>query len=185
MAKKKNELNLLQKKFINFWFETGGNATQAARLAGYQGTYNSIAWSGKSNLNHPAVKAEIVERLEKEAITANEVLWRLGEIGRMDISPYIEEEGRFYHVNLEKLLADGNGHWIKSIKHTRNGDIIEFYNKQRALEQLLKYFKVDAPHLQINADNRTLVLDFGDFRDDDKEGTIRNQITQDSETGSA
>jgi len=179
---KKRKLTLLQERFINFWFETGGNATEAARLAGY----SPKAPTGSLTLDKPNVQEVIVKRLENEAIKANEVLWRLGQIGRMDVSPYVKQDGDTLSVDVNRLIEDGNGHWIKSIKHTPNGDVVELYNKQRALEQLLKYYKVDAPHLQINADNRTLVLDFGDFNDEDsKNRAIPNQITQDAEEGSS
>ena len=60
-------LTLKQSRFINFWFTTGGNATEAARLAGYKGEYQTLAAVGNENLKKPKIVEPITKRLEIEA----------------------------------------------------------------------------------------------------------------------
>jgi hypothetical protein len=151
-----NGLTLLQRRFINYWFETSGNATQAAKMAGYSGDEKALAVRGSENVRKRNIWTAIEERLEQETMSSNEALWRLGQIGRMDLSPYLDEYGRLAGINLERLIADGHGHLVKGIKHTKEGTNIEFYDKQKALETILKFYKIDAPVTQVNIDQRQI-----------------------------
>lgn len=162
MAINGNNLTLLQRRFINYWFETGGNATEAAKLAGYKGEYHTLGVVGHENLKKPKIIEEIENRLESETMTANEALWRLGQIGRMDISPYLEGYGRLTGVDLDRLIDDGHGHLIKGVKQTKEGTQIEFYDKQKALEQILKFYKIDSPDTVVNVDQRTITVVYED-----------------------
>jgi len=55
-----------QNRFIYFYIEGNGNATQAARLAGYKGNDITLAAVGAENLRKPLIMAEI-KRLREEA----------------------------------------------------------------------------------------------------------------------
>jgi phage terminase small subunit len=112
------------------------NATEAARKAGYKGNGNTLANVGWENLRKPDIEQEISRRLQASAMSANEVLMRLGEQARADYSKYIDCNGL---VNLPKLLEDDKGHLIKGIKETKYGLQVEFYDSQAALNLLAKH----------------------------------------------
>lgn len=130
-----------QQAFINEYLKTW-NAAEAARRAGYsEKTAREI---GRQNLAKLDIKAEIDRRIAENAMSADEVVARLTEQGRVDYSPYMRtdpESGRLY-VDGKKLLADGKGHLIKSIKETRYGQDVEFFDAQAALIQLGRYHKL-------------------------------------------
>lgn len=59
------KLTIKQQRFINAYMgEAKGNATQAARLAGYKGNGDTLKQVGAENLAKPYIKAEI-ERLTR------------------------------------------------------------------------------------------------------------------------
>lgn len=121
--------------FINEYLKSF-NATEAARKAGYSGNDNVMSQMGHKLVRDGKI-AEIIEaRLKESAMSANEVLMRLGEQARAEYSQYLEANGT---VDLAKLLNDKRAHLIKGIKETRYGQQIEFYDSQTALNLLAKH----------------------------------------------
>lgn len=112
------------------------NATEAARRAGYQGNDNTLGSVGWENLQKPAIADRIKQRLAESAMSADEVLSRLAEQARGEGNQYLAEDGK---LDFAQLIADGKGHLIKAIRPTKNGNVIEFYNAQGALQWLGKY----------------------------------------------
>jgi phage terminase small subunit len=117
------------------------NATQAALRAGYsQRTAYSI---GQENLKKPEIAAVIQQAIDERAMTADELLTRIAEIGRGDLSRYVTNQGE---IDLEQLKADGLGHLLKKHKKTRrtihqkNGDIIETEHQE------IELYPADAAH---------------------------------------
>lgn len=55
-------LTLKQKAFCDEYIRNGGNATQAAKTAGYKGNDNTLHTIGGENLRKPAISAYIAER---------------------------------------------------------------------------------------------------------------------------
>ena len=129
------------------------NATRAARAAGYSGNDNVMAQMGHKLVRDGKI-AEIIEaRLKESAMSADEVLMRLGEQARAEYSEYINEQAE---VDLKRLLADNKGHLIKGIKQTKYGPQIEFYDGQTALGLLAKHLLTDRirqENININIDN--------------------------------
>jgi phage terminase small subunit len=66
-----------QKAFADYYIETG-NATEAARRAGYKGANNTLAVTGNENLRKPNVSAYIKSRMAEidagRIATADEVM---------------------------------------------------------------------------------------------------------------
>ena len=117
-------------KYLQCW-----NATQAALEAGYsQKTARSI---GSENLTKPDIRKAIDDRLRGEAMSANEVLWRLGDQARGKLTDVIRTDVRGGMLDMEALA--GNGHLVKSITWNKNGVRVELYDAQRALELLGRY----------------------------------------------
>ncbi|MEM6286630.1 MAG: terminase small subunit [Bacteroidota bacterium] len=60
-----------QRRFVEAYMgEARGNATEAASLAGYKGSRNTLRVVGAENLAKPAIKAAITERQENDPLVA-------------------------------------------------------------------------------------------------------------------
>lgn len=126
-------LNDRQQKFVNEYIITL-NATESARRAGY--SEKTARQIGAENLTKPDIREAIDLALKESAMSRGEVLARLTEQARIDLTPYMMDDGS---VDIKKLKADGKGHWIKGIKDTRYGKAIEFYDTHAALVDLGRY----------------------------------------------
>jgi phage terminase small subunit len=116
------------------------NATQAALNAGYsQRSAHTIGWE---NLQKPAIKEEIQKRLDESAMSADEVIQAIGDIGRADISDFIEideETGRLKSFDFAKAKKAGKLGLIKSITPAANGLRVELHDRMKALELIGKH----------------------------------------------
>ncbi len=144
-------LTAKQRAFIAFYIESW-NATQAAKLAGYKGNYATLRSIGSENLTKPNIAAEINKRFQKMAMGADEALARLamqargvdmgkvGEMmrGAMTISQVLKNADEF-----------GVGFYIKSIKETKVGVNIEFYDAQAALFKVLQVLGLLKEHVVV------------------------------------
>jgi len=66
-----SKLTLKQEKFVEAYMgKAAGNATEAARLAGYKGNEATLAVTGFENLRKPNVKAAIDERSANDPLIA-------------------------------------------------------------------------------------------------------------------
>jgi len=144
------KLSYKQKRFIDAYL-ISGNATQAARKAGYsERTSYSI---GPENLKKPEIKSEIDRRLKESAMGADEVLKRLADQARASLLPFVEiTEDGFVYFDFSHPDAKDYMHLIKKIKTKRarqitgNGEDeemwenewveVELYDAQAALVQL-------------------------------------------------
>jgi phage terminase small subunit len=102
------------------------NATEAARRAGYK-------WPNKVG---PALKqklrAQIQERLAQKAMAADEVLARLSEMARADLSEFITDTGA---IDWEKVKT--KGYLVKRIAHHKGQrSQIELHDALAALMHL-------------------------------------------------
>jgi hypothetical protein len=130
-------LNPQQKHFVDLYLgECRFNAEKAALQAGYAG-------DGWRVLKVPAVAAQVEERLEDAAMTADEVLARLSDQARNPASEFfrVDPNGRPY-VDLQGLLDAGWGHVVKGIKMTEFGSVVEFFDAQAALIQIGRHHKL-------------------------------------------
>jgi phage terminase small subunit len=74
-----------QRKFVDAYLgRANGNATEAARIAGY----GSPSEAGYATLRNTQVRAAIDAALAEGAMTAKETLWRLTRIARGDIGDF-------------------------------------------------------------------------------------------------
>ncbi len=81
-TKKTDKQRLFVEHYLRTW-----NASEAARQAGYKGSFRQI---GSENLSKPAIRAQIEERLAQAVMGANEALARLTEQARgFDPADYI------------------------------------------------------------------------------------------------
>lgn len=137
-----------QRAFVDAYLECL-NATEAAARAGYRGNRNTLRSVGSENLRKPAIATEIRKHFEASAMTREEVLQRIGDIARNDISQFITETGA---INWDRVRE--RGHLIKKIIHRKGQESqIELHDAQSALALLAKH------HRLIGDANRVLNID--------------------------
>lgn len=149
----------LQDAFINHYV-IEKNGTKAARLAGYKGNDATLAVVAYENLRKPHIRAEIDRRFRELAMGADEVLARLGDIARIDMSEFVTIKHGIPFLDLEKAETASKLHLLKKFKTTKQGIEIELYDAQAALETIGKHLglfntiKIDDWRSQAIADIR-------------------------------
>ena len=135
------------------------NATEAARRAGY-------AWPEKLG---PRKKAkftdEIRQRLDERAMSADEVIDRLGDMARGDIADALVIEHGIVMIDMEKLKEKGLTHLIKKFKHNpRGGSELELYDAQAALVHLGKVHGLFVDRQKVEHDGKLRIEYVNDWR---------------------
>ena len=127
MAKFTSKQRLFIEAYLECW-----NATEAARRAGYKGNDNTLGSVGWENMQKPAIKAAISKRLSEKAMSADEVLMRLGDMARGDIAEFVKDYGA---INWEAVKEKGC--LVKKVSHSKGRhSSIELYDAQAALEKI-------------------------------------------------
>lgn len=140
-----------QRAFIEAYLgRANGNATEAARLAGY----SDAAVSGSENKRNQAIWAEISKTLNERSLAAGEVVSRLSEQARGEHTAFVrtkrpDGEPCAPYVDVEALIAAGKAHLIKGIKMTRHGPQVEFYDAQAALQLIGRHHGLFTDKLEI------------------------------------
>lgn len=143
----KSKLTLKQRKFcMAFAGEANGNATEAARIAGYKGNEVTLGAVAYENLNKPQIAAfieELRQEAEKKAsgkiLSATETLVGLTRIALADIAEVFESDGTF---DLQKAKTRNVSRLIKSISFDKDTGLmtrIELHNAHGAHVDLGKY----------------------------------------------
>lgn len=152
-----------QKAFVAHYLSNGLNATQAAKSAGYKGSYQTLRVIGHENLTKPNIKSEIDSHLQKSAMARDEVLHRIGEQARGNMGDFVrleqrvrpkytlqtdddeisfKEEAEHYELmELDLRAAKDSGRLglVKKIKFDKDGGVsFELYSAQVALDMLAK-----------------------------------------------
>lgn len=95
------KLTVMQRRFVDAYLgEARGNASKAARLAGYSCPYQV----GHEVRHTPSVSAVIEERLAQHALSANEVLSQLADVARGSVEDFITVGGSDLGEDAEQLL---------------------------------------------------------------------------------
>lgn len=146
-----------QRLWVEAYLETW-NATEAARRACYNGSDETLASIGSENLRKPKIRAEIEERLSEAAMSANEVLARLAQQARADISEFVHRiAGSRHNFLLDLEALESHGHLVKEIRYTKDGPVLKLHNSQRALELLAKHHALLTDKIKVE-DWRTEVV---------------------------
>lgn len=114
---KVEKLTVKEKKFVEAYLgEAHFNGTEAARLAGYKGSKNTLGVVAYENLRKPKIKAEIDMVLSAMTMPANVVLTRLTEIADANIEDVCDAEGNF---DFKLAKQRGKTHLVKSLQRER------------------------------------------------------------------
>jgi hypothetical protein len=145
------ELTFKQRLFIEAYIgEANGNATEAARIAGYR-------WPEKVAhrlVGKSGIQARIGQRVASAAMPANEVLARLSDQASADIGEFLDiDASGGWRLNLRK--PGRRTHLIKRIRRTREGADIEIRDSFPALVKLGEYHglwnQTPAPTIDLEA----------------------------------
>jgi phage terminase small subunit len=141
-----NRLTAKQEKFIEIYLSNGGNATQAARNAGYsEKTANE---QGSQNLAKLSIQERVRARVAEAGVQTNEVMGTLVSHMRADLADVYPE-----HPLLKRAKAAGVSHWIrkltvkeyfdKSKQAVVTENTVELHNAQTAAKQLCAVMGLD------------------------------------------
>jgi hypothetical protein len=141
--KSKRELTDQQRLFVSCYVDCL-NETEAY-LASHPSCKkrSTAANNGSRALRNAYIRAAVNAGLKEKGMGAEEVLARLAEQGRVNISEFISEKGLNWD-NVKKY-----GHLIKSIKWTRYGPKIELYDGQAAQVHIGKHLKLFKDELEL------------------------------------
>ena len=141
-----------QRVFIEGYLQCW-NAAEAARRAGYSERTARIQASRL--LSKANIQEEIQNRISEKAMSADEVLLRLGDMARGDMGEFMDIESMSFNLALEKAKELGKTHLIKRVKQRtiitqkKDGDEeenhyieLELHDSQSALVHLGKYHKL-------------------------------------------
>lgn len=114
------------------------NAQDAAIAAGW--TPQSAGVTGFRLKNDPVIREHIEKALNKQAMSAGEVIARLTSQASADIGDAFDiDESGYPRLNISKLKKLGKMHLIKKLKYDSNGmPEVEMYDAQNALQLLGK-----------------------------------------------
>jgi phage terminase small subunit len=128
-----------QRLFVHYFLgDAHGNATEAARMAGY-----SNPEIGRQMLRNITIRAAIERKVTGAAMAADEVLARLSEhasadMGDLDGLLKFDGEGKL-KLDLKGAKKRGKSRLIKKLRPTRDGIAVELVDSQAALVQLGRY----------------------------------------------
>jgi hypothetical protein len=136
-----DELTYKQRLFVSaFIGEAKGNATEAARIAGYGRSANALGVTGHDLLRKPKIQAAIEMRVSAVALSADEVLGRVAEQATADIGDYINiDRAGNYTVNLKRAKKDDKLRGIRKLRQGEHGVEIQLRDSLAALTLLGKY----------------------------------------------
>lgn len=127
------QLTLKQARFVIAYVgKANGNATEAARIAGYSRPQDL----GPRLVKKSQVSAAISQRLDGVSLSANEILARLTDQATATLGDFITEHGNAFRIDVAKVRKS---HCVKKIKQGKYGVEIELYDAQAALDKLGKY----------------------------------------------
>lgn len=149
-----NGLTIKQRLFIDHYIVCM-NATEAARLAGYEGEETTLANTGSQNLRNPYVLREIDSRLKPFTMAANETLIHITDIARSDITDAMNSMGAIDPIEAKRR---GKSHLIKRLK-TKVTTITEKDGSEREIieTEVEMYDRLDA--LKTLAKFHSLLID--------------------------
>lgn len=147
------DLTYRQRLFVEAYLgKANGNATEAARQAGY-------AWpdrQGTQQLAKSSVRAAISLRAAEAGMDANEVLGRLSDLARADMSDFLKvDKDGGYKIDLNKAKRRNKLSLIKKLTPTKFGLGIELHDPMAALDRMAKYHglmdRIDLSHAEDEA----------------------------------
>lgn len=151
-----------QRAFVNAYLgEARFNATEAAAMAGYGGSRNTLQSIGAENLAKPIIREEIERQFALQEVSAQEVLTLLADQMRATMDDFVSipdgARGRFAFLDLEKAKQRGKLHLIKRMLWTQHGPRIELHDSQRAAELLGRALRLFVDRIEETHDGELVI----------------------------
>lgn len=109
-----------------------GQATEAAVKIGITENTKQFASFARKHF-----KDEISAWMDEQAMPANEAVAMLARIARNEASQYYIVENGELRLDVERMIADGNGDLIKGMKETKYGPVYELRDPDANLAAIL------------------------------------------------
>lgn len=120
-------LNERQRRFAYFYVHDGRmNAAVAARLAGYEGTDETIHSTASQLLNHEKIRIKINEHLGVLSMTAPEVLAEITKIAKMPVEEYTDPRIMTNKMKALEMLGKHHALFIEKLDVTSGGAALTF-----------------------------------------------------------
>jgi len=136
---KRGDLNVRQRLFlVHYLGESAGNATAAARRAGYR----KPRQAGSRLLSNVAIQERLEGHLSRLECGIQQVLQRLSTIATADIGDFIalERRGQGWRIDLGRARARGLTQAIRRVEPGPDGPQIELHDALKALELLCRFY---------------------------------------------
>jgi hypothetical protein len=129
-----------------------GNATEAAKLAGFGSNRNSSGWHGHQLLKKPKIREAIDAKLDQIAMSQEEVLVRLSERAASSAEDFVtvrdkDDPHALPYLDLRKARRRGQLGNVKKLKTTRSPGNdpqevteVEVHDALPALALLMKFY---------------------------------------------
>ncbi len=153
------------------------NATEAARRAGY--AHPNV--QGSRLLANVSISDAVKERISEKAMSADEVLLRLGNIARGDIAEFMDINTIGYNLDLHKAKEAGKTPLVKKVKQKTTTFIAkkESDEDREVTELELELYPADAALVHLGK-HHALFTDKHVLSGDGDDGTINiNIVTSD------
>lgn len=134
-------LNVRQEAFLaHYLSDANFNGYEAARLAGYEGNYDTLRTSASEILAKPYIKERLQELMTEHGINPAEIIFRLSEIARGNLEDFVEfdEESGVWTIDIRKAKKRGKLYALETLKRNRYGIEIKLTDRISALEKLAK-----------------------------------------------
>lgn len=127
------------------WCINGGNATQAVREAGYQGTDASLRVMASRIMSRPDVQKACNTYMAARGASLEQLHGRLTDLAAVSLDDFYDEDpyGNPTILNLRKARLRGKLWAVKQISFTLTGiPYVEFHDQMRAYDLLIKLHKL-------------------------------------------
>lgn len=156
-------LTAKQQAFVEAYLANGFNATDAAR----QLQYAYPDRQGYRLLRNVEIATAIRQALAERAMPAEEVLARLADQARGTMDDFLNDTG---DIDLKQARERGKLHLLKARSVTKEGERIELYSAQSALELLAKHHKLLTERIEHSGR-----IDVGKLSDDELRAIIERE----------
>src|SRR5262249_2329962 len=169
-----DNLKLRHQKFIESYLANGGNATQAAKAAGYSPNPGSLRTLASWLLKKPEIQERIRTRLLVGArVQTDEILGVLAHRMRTNLMDVIDDDGQ---VDLQAVREFGLGHAVKKITivkkaNRKRGDLADSQAQERP--QMVR-LELQSPSDAANHLARLLRKDTARSRKSDRDRLVQN-----------
>lgn len=139
-----NTLTLMQREFTIEYLVTG-NATEAARIAGYSHPDKA----GPRLSKEDKITAVISDFYFGPEMEAREVIRRLAQQARGEWTEYLRPDGT---IDVARMEADGRKYLINGVRPSRCGPAYDFPDQQAALVHIGRHYKLFTDRTELEAE---------------------------------